>query len=139
MGGPNQASHFCHPLSKGSSVPRLLSKTPWLGLWFNPKTRPVQTKRPTAKQVAETVVQEMKDPGYMVSFYQGDKIDHNQALHILARRVLQDEKLVETLRRENRELEHELALYLDVLFEIGRQKRGIVKITNYDSEGRVIA
>lgn len=65
-------------------------KTPWLGLGFRQETRPVQSKRPTARQVAETVLQELRDPGWMVSFYDGDKIRTDDALRILAREVLKD-------------------------------------------------
>ena len=65
--------------------------TTWLGLGYDKKSRPVQTKRPTAVQVAQTVLQELHDPGYMVSFYDGDVIRTNDALRILAKEVLADQ------------------------------------------------
>jgi hypothetical protein len=62
--------------------------TPWLGVRYRPETRPVQSSTPTAREVAETVLQELRDPGYMVSFYEGDDITVNEALRILAEEVL---------------------------------------------------
>lgn len=63
--------------------------TPWLGRNHNPKTRPVKSGSPTPRQVADTVLQEMRDPGYMVSFYDGDQIRTDDALRILAERVVE--------------------------------------------------
>jgi hypothetical protein len=61
--------------------------TPWLGEKFRSETRPVQSSEPTPMQVAQTVIAEMEDLGYMVSFWDGDDIRTDQALLILARAV----------------------------------------------------
>lgn len=65
-------------------------RTPWLGRNHDPSSRPVRTKKPTPQQVAETVLQELRDPGYLVSFYEGDVITLDKALHILAKEVLKE-------------------------------------------------
>lgn len=63
------------------------TNTPWLGPKADPKTRPVQSKNASAKQIAQTIIQEMKDPGYLVSFYDGDDIRLDDAVLILAKAV----------------------------------------------------
>jgi hypothetical protein len=65
-----------------------MTKTPWLGIHSRPQTRPVKDRHPTPEQVARTVLAEMNEPGYMVSFYEGDVITLEQALVILAKAVM---------------------------------------------------
>jgi hypothetical protein len=67
-----------------------MTKTPWLGKNHQASTRPVRTSNPTPTQVAKTVIAELEELGYMVSFYDGDDIDINQALLILSRAVLEE-------------------------------------------------
>lgn len=70
----------------------MYDKTPWLGRFSNPATRPVQDNNPTPKQIADTVAQEMQDPGWLVSFHDGDVIDAQGALQILSADVLRRER-----------------------------------------------
>jgi ribosomal protein S19E (S16A) len=65
-------------------------KTPWLGVRRKAETRPVKSRNPTPKQVAETVLQELRDPGYLVSFFEGDIISTEEALRILAEAVMEN-------------------------------------------------
>jgi hypothetical protein len=70
----------------------MYDKTPWLGRFANPATRPVQDNNPTPKQVAETVLQELHEPGWIVSFHDADQIDMEGALRILSADVLRRER-----------------------------------------------
>jgi hypothetical protein len=70
----------------------MYDKTPWLGRFSNPETRPVQNNNPTPKQIADTVMQELHEPGWLVSFHDADVIDMEGALRILSADVLRREK-----------------------------------------------
>lgn len=70
----------------------MYDKTPWLGRHSNPATRPVQDNNPTPKQIADTVMQELHEPGWVVSFHDADVIDMEGALRILSADVLRREK-----------------------------------------------